>query len=192
MFFEALVLGIIIGFLRRGKLSRLAYINFSYRPLIYLAALCYLGIIVINLGLYDYDSFIYSGFLIGSMIFTALFLIGNLGIKFMFIPLGGLTLNLFSFLVNKFRFPLSPSAAGQIYGMEAADLLSKGKLLFYTSSETATLSFLGNIIPVGSWFVVSIGDIIGALGLVLVVQGIMSDKFIQNRGRITFSKDMFR
>lgn len=192
MFFEALVLGIIIGFLRRGKLSRLAYINFSYRPLIYLAALCYLGIIVINLGLYDYDSFIYSGFLIGSMIFTALFLIGNLGIKFMFIPLGGLALNLFSFLVNKFKFPLSPSAAGQIYGMEAADLLSKGKLLFYTSSETATLSFLGNIIPVGSWFVVSIGDIIGALGLVLVVQGIMSDKFIQNRGRITFSKDMYR
>ena len=192
MFFEALILGIIIGFLRRGKLSRLSYINFSYRPLIYISALFYLGIIVINLGLYDYDSFLYSGFLIGSMVFTGLFLTANLSIKFMFIPLIGLALNLFSFLVNKFKFPLSPEAATQIYGTEITELLSNGKLLFYTSSETATLSFLGNIIPVGNWFVVSIGDIIAALGVVFIVQSIMSDKFIQSRSRITFSKDMFR
>ncbi|HKM00421.1 MAG TPA: DUF5317 family protein [Sedimentibacter sp.] len=192
MFFEALILGVIIGFLRRGKLSRLSYINFSYRPLIYISALFYLGIIVINLGLYDYDSFLYSGFLIGSMVFTGLFLTANLSIKFMFIPLVGLALNLFSFLVNKFKFPLSPEAATQIYGTEITELLSNGKLLFYTSSETATLSFLGNIIPVGNWFVVSIGDIIAALGVVFIVQSIMSDKFIQSRSRITFSKDMFR
>lgn len=192
MFFVALVLGIIIGFVRRGKLSRLSYSNFSYRPLIYIAALFYLGIIVINLGLYDYDSFLYAGFLIGSMIFTGLFLIANLSIKFMFIPLIGLALNLFSFVVNKFKFPLSPEAAAQIYGTEMSELLSKGKLLFYTSSETASLSFLGNIIPIGDWFVVSIGDIIAAFGIMLIVQSIMSDKFIQTRSRITFSKDIFR
>lgn len=192
MFFEALILGIIIGFVRRGKLSRLSYSNFSYRPLIYIAALFYIGIIVINLGLYDYDSFLYAGFLIGSMIFTALFLIANLSVKFMFIPLVGLALNLFSFMVNKFKFPLSPEAAAQIYGTEAAELLNNGKLLFYTSSETASLSFLGNIIPVGNWFVVSMGDIIVALGVVFIVQSIMSDKFIQTRSRITFSKDIFR
>ncbi len=192
MFFEALILGIIIGFVRRGKLSRLSYSNFSYRPLIYVAALFYIGIIVINLGLYDYDSFLYAGFLIGSMIFTALFLIANLSVKFMFIPLVGLALNLFSFMVNKFKFPLSPEATAQIYGTEAAELLNNGKLLFYTSSETASLSFLGNIIPVGNWFVVSMGDIIVALGVVFIVQSIMSDKFIQTRSRITFSKDIFR
>lgn len=192
MFFEALILGIIVGFIRRGKLSRLSYINFSLRPLIYVSALFYLGIIVINLGLYDYDSFLYSGLLIGSMILTGLFLIANLSIKFMFIPLIGLSLNLFSFLVNKFKFPLSSKAAAQIYGLEMVELLNNGKLLFYTSSETASLGFLGNIIPVGNWFVVSIGDIIAAMGVVFIVQGIMSDKFIQNRNRITFSKDIFR
>lgn len=192
MFFEALILGVIVGYLRRGKLSRLSYVNFSYRPLIYISALFYLGIIVINLGLYDYDSFLYSGFLIGSMILTGLFLIANISIKFMFVPLIGLALNLFSFLVNKFKFPLSPEAAAQIHGTEIAELLNNGKLLFYTSSETATLSFLGNIFPVGNWFVVSIGDIIAALGVVLIVQSIMSDKFIQNRSRITFSKNIFR
>ncbi|HCS10133.1 MAG TPA: hypothetical protein DIV40_01630 [Clostridiales bacterium] len=192
MFFEALILGIVIGYIRRGKISRLSYVNFSFRFLIYISALFYLGIIVINLGLYDYESFLYSTFLIGSMVLTGLFLIANTSIKYMFIPLTGLALNLLSFLANKFKFPLSPDAAAQIYGAEAAELLNTGKLLFYTSSETATLSFLGSIIPIGNWFVVSIGDIIAALGVVLIVQCIMADKFIQTRSKITFSKDIFR
>ncbi|MDD4088791.1 MAG: DUF5317 family protein [Tissierellia bacterium] len=192
MFFEALILGIVIGYIRRGKISRLSYVNFSFRFLIYISALFYLGIIVINLGLYDYESFLYSTFLIGSMVLTGLFLIANISIKYMFIPLAGLALNLLSFLANKFKFPLSPDAAAQIYGAEAAELLNTGKLLFYTSSETATLSFLGSIIPIGNWFVVSIGDIVAALGVILIVQCIMADKFIQTRSKITFSKDIFR
>jgi hypothetical protein len=192
MFFEALILGIVIGYIRRGKLSRLSYVNFSFRFLIYISALFYLGIIVINLGLYDYESCLYSTFLIGSIVLTGLFLIANLSIKYMFIPLIGLALNLLSFLANNFKFPLSPDAAAKIYGAEAAELLNAGKLLFYTSSETATLSFLGNIIPIGNWFVVSIGDIIASLGVVLIVQCIMADKFIQTRSKITFSKDIFR
>ncbi|HPB79516.1 MAG TPA: DUF5317 family protein [Sedimentibacter sp.] len=192
MFFEALILGIAIGYIRRGKLSRLSYVNFSFRFLIYISALLYLGIIVINLGLYDYESFLYSTFLIGSIVLTGLFLIANISIKYMFIPLIGLALNLLSFLANNYKFPLSPDAAAKIYGAEAAELLNAGKLLFYTSSETATLSFLGNIIPIGNWFVVSIGDIIASLGVVLIVQCIMADKFIQTRSKITFSKDIFR
>ncbi|HHZ02467.1 MAG TPA: DUF5317 domain-containing protein [Tissierellia bacterium] len=191
MFFEALILGIIIGYVRKGKISRLSYVNFNYKPLIYISALLYLGIIVMNLGLYDYDSSIYTIFLIGSMIFSGLFLIANFSIKYMFLPLSGLSLNLFSFLVNGFKFPLSPEAAEQIYGAEMVELLEKGKLLFYKSSEAATLSFLGNIIPIGNWFVVSIGDIIVALGVILVVQGIISDRYIQ-RKRITFSKNIFK
>jgi len=191
MFFEALVLGIIIGYVRKGKISRLAYVNFNYKPLIYISAILYLGIIIMNLGLYDYDSFVYTVFLIGSMLFSGLFLIANLSVKYMFIPLSGLSLNIFSFLVNGFKFPLSPEAARQIYGGEMVELLENGKILFYTSSETATMSFLGNIIPIGNWFVVSIGDIIVALGVILVVQGIVSDRYIQ-RKKITFSKNIFK
>ena len=104
MFFEALILGIVIGYIRRGKLSRLSYVNFSFRFLIYISALLYLGIIVINLGLYDYESFLYSTFLIGSIVLTGLFLIANISIKYMFIPLIGLALNLLSFLTNNFNF----------------------------------------------------------------------------------------
>jgi len=192
MFFEALILGIIIGYIRKGIISRLAYVHFSGRPLIYVSALLYFGIIVMNLGLYDYNSFLYAGFLLVSLILTLLFLIANISMKFMFLPLIGLCSNLLVFLFNGFKFPLESEAVAKIYGTEIYELLNSGKILFFTPSENAALSFLGNVIPVGNLFIVSIGDIIAAIGIILVVQAIISDKFIQNRNRITFSKNIFR
>lgn len=192
MFLEALILGIVIGFIRRGKISRLAYVHFSGRPLIYISALLYLAIIVMNLGLFDYNSSLYSIFLILSYIFSALFIIANISMKFMFVPLIGLGLNLLVFLANAFKFPLSAEATANLYGTEMYELLNSGKILFFTPAEGANLSFLGNIITIGNWIIVSVGDIISAIGIILVVQAIISDKFIQNRNRITFSKDIFR
>ncbi|MGD9568201.1 MAG: DUF5317 family protein [Sedimentibacter sp.] len=192
MFLEALILGIIVGFIRRGKISRLAYIHFSARPLIYISALLYLAIIIMNLGLFNYSSYLYSIFLLLSYIFTTLFLIANISMKFMAVPLIGLGLNLLVFLANNFKFPLSSEAAIRLYGPEMNELLNSGNILFFTPAESASLSFLGNVITIGSWITVSIGDIISAIGVVLVVQAIISDKFIQNRSRITFSKNIFR
>ncbi|HCX61879.1 DUF5317 family protein [Sedimentibacter sp.] len=192
MFLEALVLGIIIGFLRRGKISRLAYVRFNFKFLIFISALLYLAIIVMNLGLFDYSSNLYSIFLLMTYIFTGLFLIANLSMKFMVIPLIGLGANLLAFLANSFKFPLSSEAAAKLYGTEIYELLISGKMLFFTPAEAASLSFLGNIITIGNWIIVSVGDLITAIGVAMVVQSIISDKFIQNRNRITFSKDILR
>lgn len=192
MFLEALVLGAIIGLIKKGKISRLAYIHFSGKPLIFISALLYLAIVVMNLGLFDYNSSLYSTFLLLTYIFSALFIIANLNMKFMSIPLVGLVLNILVFLANGFKFPLSSEAAAKLYGNEIYELLNSGKILFFTPAESASLSFLGNIITIGNWIIVSAGDIISALGVILVVQAIISDKFIQNRNRITFSKDIFR
>lgn len=192
MFFEALILGVLIGIARRGRISRLAYVNFSGRPLIYASALFYLGIIIMNLGLYDYSSFLYAGFLLASFVLTLVFLLLNINMKFMFVPLAGLALNLAVFLANGFKFPLAADAAAKIYGAEIYELLLGGKVVFFTAAEGARLSFLGNIIPIGSLSLVSIGDLVAAVGVTLAVQAIISDKFIQNRSRITFSKNILR
>lgn len=192
MFVEALILGIIIGFIRRGKLSRLAYVHFSGRPLIYISALLYLAIIVMNLGLFDYNSSLYSIFLLLTYLFSALFLIANISMKYMFVPLIGLSLNILTFLANGFKFPLSSEAAAKLYGTEMYELLNSGKILFFTPAEGASLSFLGNTLIIGNWIIVSAGDIVAAIGVIMVVQAIIADKFIQNRNRITFSKDIFR
>lgn len=192
MFFESLILGIVIGFIRRGKISRLSFVKYNWKALIYISALLYLAIIVMNLGLFNYNSPLYSIFLLLVYIFTGLFLIANISMKFMAVPLIGLVLNLLAFLANSFKFPLSSEAAAKLYGTEMLELLNSGKILLFTPAEGATLSFLGNIITIGNWIIVSVGDIITAIGVILVVQAIISDKFIQNRSKITFSKDIFR
>jgi hypothetical protein len=192
MFLEALILGIIIGIIRKGKISRLGYVHFSTKPLIYISALFYLAIVVMNLGLFNYSSSLYSVFLLITYIFAGLFIIANISMKFMIVPLIGLGSNLLVFLANGFKFPLSAEAAARLYGTEMQKLLINGKILFFTPAENASLSFLGNIITLGNWIAVSPGDIITAIGVVLIVQAIVSDKFIQNRNRITFSKDVFK
>lgn len=110
----------------------------------------------------------------------------------MYVPLLGLCMNLIVFIANKFKFPLSSEAAATLYGTEIQELLNTGKILFFTPAETANLNLLGNTILIGNRIVVSIGDIIAAIGVALVVQAIISDKFIQNKSKLTFSKDIFR
>lgn len=192
MFLEAFILGLIIGFVRRGKISRLAYVNFNNRTFIYLSAFLYLAIIVMNLGLFNYNSSLYAIFLLLCYIFTILFLVSNISMKYMYVPLLGLCMNLIVFIANKFKFPLSSEAAATLYGTEIQELLNTGKILFFTPAETANLNLLGNTILIGNRIVVSIGDIIAAIGVALVVQAIISDKFIQNKSKLTFSKDIFR
>jgi len=73
-----------------------------------------------------------------------------------------------------------------------AELLINGKIKFFIPDIGSKLSFLGNIINIGDLLIVSIGDIIISIGIILVVQDIIADKFIQHKSKITFSKDIFR
>lgn len=192
MFIEAIIVGIIVGIIRRGKVSRLTYVKFNMKLFIYLSAILYLSIIIMNLGLFDYSSILYTVFLVIIYISIGIFIISNIKLKFMFITLIGLLSNFLVLVANKFKFPLSSEAVTQIYGSEMTKLLADGKIKFFMPSENAVLSILGNIIPISNFFVVSIGDIIICIGIILIVQNILSDKYIQNRGRIKFSKKMLR
>lgn len=192
MFIVAAVIGVIFGLIKRGKISRLAYVNFSMSPLVFIAAILYVCIIIMNLGLLDYSSFLYTTFLIVSYIFVGVFLIVNIDIKFMYISLIGLLSNLTCFIVNGFRFPLSSESVLKFYGTEMYELLISGKIKFYIPAENATLNFLGAVIPINKYKIVSIGDIIISLGIVFIIQAIISDKFMNNKNKITFSKKIFK
>lgn len=192
MFIEAVILGIVIGLIRHGRISRLVSIDFNYSILLYLSAMFYLIIIVMNLGLFNYNSALYSVFLTLSYLLIAAFLALNISVRYMFIPLLGLVLNLICFFANKFRFPISSDAAAKIYGNEIAELLHKGNVKFFIPAESAALSSLGNVINVGNYIAVSIGDIIISIGIVLIIQSIVSDKRMKNKNKVTFSKGMFK
>ncbi len=192
MFIEAVILGIIIGLIRHGRVARLTTVDFNFSILIYISAVLYFVIIIMNLGLFDYNSNLYSLFLTTSYIMIAAFLILNISIRFMFIPLIGLISNLICFFANKFKFPISTDAALKIYGTEIVELLNKGNVKFFISADNASLSSLGNVINLVNYIVVSPGDIIIFIGIVLIIQSIVSDKRMKNKSRVTFSKGMFK
>lgn len=192
MFIVAVILGIFIGLVRHGKVSRLSYMDFNISPLIYIATVLYICIVIMNLGLLDYSSFLYTIFLMASYILIGIFLIINIDIKFMFVPLIGLFSNLLCFIVNGFKFPLSAEAVSKLYGTEMYNLLISGKIKFYIPAENAILSFLGNVIYINKYKIISVGDLIISIGIVLVIQSIVSDKYMRNKNKITFSKNIFK
>lgn len=195
MFIEAIIIGIIIGFFRKGKINRLSYIDFNMPILAYLSAFFYIGIIIMNLGLLDLSSFLYSIFLLVSYILIGLFIIANISKKYMFIPLIGFFLNFISFIFNGFKFPISSDAALLVYGSEIHNLLVEGKIKYFIPAENSTLSFLGIIFPINKFFsitILSIGDILISFGIILIVQSIISDKRIKSKNKITLSKDLFK
>lgn len=87
----------------------------------------------------------------------------------------GVLLNFGVILANGMRMPVSRdalAAAGLAYQVGA---IGSGKVLTYRLADSATrLGFLGDIIPIGSPYpihrVVSIGDLVMALGVFLLVQ----------------------
>jgi len=192
MFIEAIVLGIIIGIVRRGKIYRLSYIKFNMSPLIYISSILYICIIIMNLGLVDYSSFLYTTFLIMIYLLIFIFIVVNMEIKFIFVTLIGLCSNIICFLANGFKFPLSSNSISNLYGTEMYNLLVNGKIKFYIPAENSTLSFLGSVMSIGNYKIVSIGDIIISLGILLVVQSIISDKYLRNKSKITFSRKIFK
>ncbi|MDF2677578.1 MAG: hypothetical protein K0Q97_1903 [Bacillota bacterium] len=192
MFIEAIILGIIIGLIRHGRVARLTTIDFNFNIFIYISAVLYFVILIMNLGLFDYNSNLYSLFLTASYVMLVVFLILNISIRFMFIPLIGLISNLICFFANNFKFPISTDAALKIYGAEIVELLNKGNVKFFIPAENASLSSLGNVINLVNYIVVSPGDIIIFIGIVLIVQSIVSDRRMKNKSKITFSKGMFK
>lgn len=195
MFIEAIIIGIIIGLFRKGKINRLSLIDFNMPALAYLSVFFYISIIVMNLGLLDLDSLLYSIFLLASYMLIGSFIIANIYKKYMFIPLIGFLLNFISFIFNGFKFPISSESTLLVYGSEIYNLLVNNKIKYFIAAENSKLSFLGINYTINKLFsttILSIGDIIISIGIMMIVQSIISDKRIKSKNRITLSKDLFK
>lgn len=198
MILEAILLGIIIGYIRKGKISRLKYINFSAYFLIIIPIIIRIVLVIINLGLVEYstDTDFFTILLTTSYILLVIGLIFNINLKYFFLILIGLILNTVCFLINNFRFPIKGSIVKVAYGNEIYDLLISNNIKYFVPFENAKLDYLGNFIfihrPYFKPLILSIGDIIVAVGIVLFIQSVMSDRFIKSKGKLRFSKDIFK
>ncbi len=196
MIIEGIILGIIVGLIRRGKISRIEHVKINLSPLIFLSLLAHLAIVVLNLGLLSVDSIIYSILLIAANAFVFILLAFNLDKRFMFMPLVGLMMNFICMAVNNFKIPIRSDLVSAHYGDELSTLLIDGSVKFFIPSQDAILGFLGKIYNTGQYYfydiIFSLGDVVVFIGLVLIIQDLMTDKFIKTRDSLTISKNLYK
>lgn len=196
MIIEAIIIGLFIGVVRRGKLSRLGYLKINLSALVILALVSFISIIVMNIGLLDFNSNLYNIFLVITYSLIIIVLAFNLDKRYMFMPLIGVMMNFICLCLNNFRTPVKSDIITHLYGTEMATLLSSNKVKFFIPAEGAKLNALGKIFYIGDYYfydiILSIGDIIIFFGIILLIQHLMTDKYLKTRDSITLSRSLFK
>ncbi|MCX7884080.1 MAG: DUF5317 domain-containing protein [Caloramator sp.] len=180
MFFEALIIGIIIGYILKGSLKNLEKVKLKN---IYLAigafALEFILFSLVRRGTLSRGYLTTSIYIIEyALIF--LFIYFNRENKFILIMGFGFLLNAFAIFSNRGAMPVSAKAAvvaGLAPSIDSVKASAEG--LYVIQNESTRLWILGDIIPKTylRHYVISIGDIIAAIGLMIfLIQGMRNKK----------------
>lgn len=181
MVIEAIILGILIGSLRSGKISNLEDLKFkAFIPL--------LGVFVFDLvlrffivkstsalatKLFSY----YPYFNLLLYLFIIFILEINKNLKYLRIVEAGFVLNYLPMIANGGKMPISKEALISLNKTREIDLLVQDKFLTHSLiNESTRFKALCDTIPIKYFFpkVISLGDIFLALGLVLFISYYMT------------------
>ncbi|WP_425446286.1 DUF5317 domain-containing protein [Dethiothermospora halolimnae] len=178
MLVEIFILAILFGIIRGGKISRFSYLSFKKASPFILALVVQVAIVLFGLNgsgfILDYIKELY----IGSYI---LFLIGfiiNINFRELWIVMIGVIMNFIPFVANGFKMPISTEGMNLAGFTETANLVNEGKVALYKPLTDATkYNLLSKTIVVPEMYinpqVLTVGDLIIALGLFAMIQSIM-------------------
>ncbi len=177
MFGEGIIIGLLLGKLNGGRLRNLERLSIRAWPLILSAFV--LQIYPIFFGK---DS-LYQGFQLYSYAISYLLLIIcvvlNLNQKGVWLILVGLLMNAAVVFLNQMRMPISFSGLEMAGLQEMMQNIQKGEILYYIPLDSAKnwTKILGKYIVIPKPYpfakVVSIGDLLMTVGLVLWIRGKM-------------------
>lgn len=167
MFVLALIASIIIGYILKGKLQNLADIKLKYINLIFIGFIIEFGIILLiqnkiltaSLNTYLLDIVMY--------VFIFSFVILNKKNPYIVIMGIGFLLNAIAIFSNGGTMPVSQGAV-EVLGFSNS-VNNEG--LYSLIGNSTRFALLGDIIPIDfiGRFIVSIGDIIAAIGMSLLI-----------------------
>lgn len=176
MVVDGVILSILVGFLRRGKLQGLAELRLR-------GALIFPIILGVQIFIYIFQnsqSFVAS---VSGYVFILVYIVGlyflwlNRHLKGFQLIFYGVLLNFIVMALNGGRMPVSLEAA-QVLDPMYAEALKSGLYAKHTALvETTRLGFLGDVIPLTSPYpkqqVISIGDVVMNVGVFLFIQHLM-------------------
>ncbi|HHV38896.1 MAG TPA: DUF5317 domain-containing protein [Tepidimicrobium sp.] len=191
MLIEAILISIIVGMIRRGKLRRLrALTHRSMWILILGIAIQY--ILFFLSGLEDMDMVnlvvTYSREIqILSYFLILIGIVANMRYRASKFLLAGYGMNFLAIWANQWKIPILSEAIPLIDGSGLKDMVESGITLYTSISQGTRFPILGNIIVFADPYplakIISVGDLIIGLGIFLLIQQIMlgRDSFMGRR-----------
>lgn len=167
MFIEVLILSIILGYILKGSLKNLENIDIKNLYLIFAAFIIeFIIVMCIGKGILVRGTFTYVLDLI-MYILLGIFTYNNRKNPFILLMGVGFLLNAVPIFLNGGAMPVSPEGI-KIAGLPQ-DITKEG--LYRLIDENTRMWFLGDVFPLTFLrnFVISIGDIIAALGMMLFI-----------------------
>ena len=187
MFIEALLLGVLVGVIRKGRISNLSEIQIRGWVLVVIGALIQFTPILLNkfqilTNYHVFFPFVALVIMIGVMLL-------NLEKKGMWLILGGGLINGIAIAMNGFKMPVD--IEGLHYaGLDAvAETIMDGSVINYVDANTVEnfTRYLGKIVAVPSLYpfakVLSVGDILMMAGIVVLISGQMTNTYFRRQGQ---------
>lgn len=188
MFIEAIILGIILGFIRKGRFSNLRLFKINGWVLIILAFLAQImPLFTEKISFIEpYTRYSY----IISMVFVLIVVLMNMGKKGFPIFLVGVILNLLVVIMNDFKMPIYFEGL-RLAGMDyMIDAINNGEIINYMPLDKVTdwTKYLAKFIVIPRPYplakVISVGDILMSLGIIFLLQGEMVKSYLSAKGRM--------
>lgn len=182
MYIEAIITGILIGYIRRGRLENFLTARFKGSYLALLSLLFFVIPFVLRFaGILPNGKMAILPFLsVVVCLIIATINYRKIGMKLLIL---GLLLNLFVMGLNDFRMPVDTDSLDQqiVNSMESGEIVNYTKL-----AGTQKISYiLGKVIRTPDFYpikhLISIGDIISNLAIILIIQDSM---VISRRGQM--------
>lgn len=192
MLIESLIASIIIGLIRGGKLSRFSYIKFSRIWIFLLAILVQISIIFFGLGGNSFVLNFIKELYILSYVLLFIGILLNINHRSLWVVVIGSIMNLFVFLSNGWKTPISIESLNLIGLNDLAAMVEQGSITLYTPlTETTKYALLADIIAIPQPYpfpqILSIGDIVISLGLFLFVQSVILNEGLDSSKMIRFN-----
>ncbi|MDO4799037.1 MAG: DUF5317 family protein [Bacillota bacterium] len=177
MYIEAIVLGFLIGKLRRGRLSN--FLGMRFKGWYLTIAALVLFLIPYLLRLLQIEMPMLSIFPFAAMLLCGVVALINLRVPGMKLFLLGLLLNLLIMGVNGFQMPIDTAAMTELGYSQFVESIASGEVLNYRPLEgTIGLSLLlAKVHKLPAWYplstVISIGDLLACIGIAWMIQQMM-------------------
>jgi len=187
MYIEIVILGIIIGGFRGGRLANLTELNLRGWTLILLSLLVSLSPIFLSGIEFLENTQVYLLFF--SMVIMLIVLALNLDKKGTWIMLIGGLYNLMIMVFNNFKMPVSMSNLEKAGLNTLFDGITDGSIVNYVAAETTgAITVFTKFIAISSPYpfpkILSLGDVIMSLGLLIFIVGEMKKTNYYGKGKM--------